>query len=176
MGRQEISAQFDHPHFWRQRIEEAGGNYLDAIQGGVDWDKVKECQKELFEKFLHGKVLDAGCGIGRTIEIMPDDVTKFIGIDISPDFIEEAKRRYPEGDFRVMNAKKTTFKDNEFDWVVAAGMGGHPKDPHSDFFTELKGELIRIGRSVIFLWLSKPTEFNIYHNDFYKYEKIEEGE
>jgi len=167
--------QFNTKEFWTERIKQANGNFYDAMQGGVDWDKVQEEHTKIFAKHLEGKVLDAGCGIGLVIPCLPETVTEYTGMDISPDFLKEAKRRFPKHKFIEGNVMETPFKENEFDWVIARGMGGHPSEPPSAFFKNLRGELTRIGRSVIVLWNSKPTEYNIYHNDFYKHAAIKQG-
>ena len=65
------------------------------------------------------KILDAGCGSGiyaKRLKEMGADVT---GIDISKKMVEIAKKYAKGVDFFVMDASKTTFRDNTFDIVCS---------------------------------------------------------
>ena len=65
-----------------------------------------------------GKVLDLGCGAGRDVEYFTDFKLKTMGIDASKNLINEAKKRVNEN-FEVMDMRKLTFKDEEFDGIWA---------------------------------------------------------
>ena len=65
-----------------------------------------------------GKVLDIGCGCGRTglfLKRMGHAVT---GIDIVPEMIEEARKLVPGVEFNVMNACALEFENESFDYVL----------------------------------------------------------
>lgn len=59
-----------------------------------------------------------GCGAGRTTRYLLENGFDVIAIDIAPRMIDRARRLYPEGDFRVMDAANTDFEDLEFDYVL----------------------------------------------------------
>jgi trans-aconitate 2-methyltransferase len=83
---------------------------------------------ELITKLkLAGKehVLDIGCGVGNITALIAKEIPAghVIGIDSSPEMIEQAHKNYPEEknphlSFRVMDADKLTFHD-EFDAVFS---------------------------------------------------------
>lgn len=68
--------------------------------------------------YIKGKVvLDIPCGMGWGTSMLRG-CEKLYGIDIAPDAIEEAKKRYPNISFSVGNMSKIEFKDNNFDVVI----------------------------------------------------------
>jgi ubiquinone/menaquinone biosynthesis C-methylase UbiE len=79
---------------------------------------------ELENKFINtyfvknGAVLDIGCGTGRTTAPLFDRGMKVIGIDLSKEMIDCAKKKRPEIDFRVMNACDLEFDNESFDYAL----------------------------------------------------------
>ena len=67
---------------------------------------------------LKGRVLDLGCGTGRTTAPLKENGYDVIGIDLSATMIEFARSKYPGVDFRVMNACALEFEDESFDHVL----------------------------------------------------------
>jgi arsenite methyltransferase len=74
------------------------------------------------------KVLDVGCGTGKTVLSIAKEVGpngKAVGIDLSPEGIAKAKRKTVElglseiTEFRVADAEKLPFKSNYFDVVIS---------------------------------------------------------
>ena len=148
---------FSDPEFWEKRIKESS-KWEDAIQGGVDWEEVNKYHKEILKQ-VSGKVLDVGCGYGRIIDLLPKDID-YTGIDISPDFIAEARKRYPNHKFILGDIRKIDFED-KFDWAIVISMGGYPQEKVSEFYWELERELTKIAKKILVLWLSKPREYKI---------------
>lgn len=80
----------------------------------------------LFDDLLKkgDRVLDIGCGNGRFYEkIAP--IADYIGIDNSKELIHIARESYPKGDFRVIDALETPFRDGEFDKVYTIALLHH---------------------------------------------------
>lgn len=77
-------------------------------------------EKILFPKHITGKdiVLDLGCGAGRTTLPIHDLAREVIGTDISPPLIDMANEKYPDIEFKVMDASHIDYPDNYFDVVV----------------------------------------------------------
>lgn len=62
-------------------------------------------------------VLDVGCGAGRTTSYIYDNGAKVIGVDIAEPLVREAKKKFSQIDFRVMDVRHLNFKDESFDTV-----------------------------------------------------------
>jgi SAM-dependent methyltransferase len=64
-------------------------------------------------------VLDCGCGAGRFARMAADRGASVAGIDASPELIEIAARRTPEGDFRTGDIETLPWEDDSFDLVTS---------------------------------------------------------
>ena len=67
-------------------------------------------------------VLEIGIGTGSSLQYYPEE-TKVVGIDISPDMLEVAKKRIIKDKIHnkhilLMNGERLSFPDNSFDKVV----------------------------------------------------------
>jgi len=67
-------------------------------------------------------VLEIGCGTGRYAKFFKKDA--YIGVDITPKFINYAKRK-SNYDFRIMDIRKLSFKNGSFDKVFSIGVLHH---------------------------------------------------
>lgn len=63
--------------------------------------------------------LDVGCGEGRFCRMMKDAGIQAVGIDPISTFVEQARRRHPDGDYRLAHAERLPFPDTSFDLVVS---------------------------------------------------------
>jgi SAM-dependent methyltransferase len=71
--------------------------------------------KIIKEYFIGKKILDVGCGTGRTtypLHLLGYDV---VGIDYSEGMIARAKEIYPMINFEIGNCAEMIYKDNSFD-------------------------------------------------------------
>jgi ubiquinone/menaquinone biosynthesis C-methylase UbiE len=77
-------------------------------------------EKELILKYFQGnrRILDIGCGIGRTTFPLHQMKHIVTGVDISAKMIEKAKIKFPDLDFRVGNACELEFENSSFDGVL----------------------------------------------------------
>ncbi len=67
----------------------------------------------------YGKILDVGCGYGRTcIELMDNGFQNVIGVDISSQMIKRGKTQNPNLDLREFNGRLLPFEDNSFDFCT----------------------------------------------------------
>jgi O-antigen biosynthesis protein len=100
-----------------------------------------------------GKVLDAGCGIGRGTACLATYAHEAIGVDISPAAIEEAKTAFgDQARFHEADVRHLPFGDGEFDVVVCFEVIAHVLD------TELVlDELHRVLRPGGMLLISSPN-------------------
>jgi len=77
------------------------------------------------------RVLDLGCGAGRTTLLLDKMGADVVGVDISRNLIRSAQQRAPHIDFRVGNAESLDFDDTSFDTVLFSFNGLdclYPKD------------------------------------------------
>jgi len=77
-------------------------------------------EKEIFLKYFRkgSKVLDLGCGTGRTTVYLREKGFYVVGVDISKPMVEKARSKYPYIDFLVGDACELSFKDEVFDYVL----------------------------------------------------------
>ena len=75
--------------------------------------------------FLKGgeRVLDVGCANGRLISILPK--VNYYGVDISPKFIEAARKLHPENHFQVASCLHLPFGNNFFDAIFSLAVFHH---------------------------------------------------
>ncbi len=117
---------------------------------GFYWDNFEtKIVNELIE--VNGKVvLDLGCGGGRYALSLCQKAKKVIGIDISDNLIQIAKKKLsPEMpiEFLVGDATRTCFKDEYFDVVVSLGMLEYLENP-TPFLVEIERVLKPSGEFV----------------------------
>jgi ubiquinone/menaquinone biosynthesis C-methylase UbiE len=88
--------------------------------------------REHFAEYLKvaGKdILDIGCSTGTCASTVVDmHNNRYVGIDIEPQYIQRAARRFPAGRFQVMDARHLTFPDNAFDVILFVGALHHMDD------------------------------------------------
>lgn len=78
-------------------------------------------QIQLFSEFVskQDKVLDIGCGYGRTLnELSTQGFKNLYGIDFSQKMIERGKTDYPNLNLSQQNNKNIPFEDNTFDAII----------------------------------------------------------
>ncbi len=65
-----------------------------------------------------GRLLDIGCGYGRTTAPLAGLGYEVTGIDVVERMIGTARTRYPHIDFRLMSATALDFPDDHFDYAL----------------------------------------------------------
>ncbi len=74
--------------------------------------------------------LDAGCGIGHFSKFLSREGLKVTGVDGRSENVQEAGRRYPDVDFKVVNVESDMFLPNcSFDLVLCCGLLYHLENP-----------------------------------------------
>ncbi len=110
---------YENPFFERLRITQPFKEYLEKEE-----QKIKSCG-------IRGKVLDIGCGNGRSTEILARLADYVIGIDFSERLLEEANERRNKvyhhkigganWRYYLEDAKSLHFEDSSFDIVSMFG-------------------------------------------------------
>jgi ubiquinone/menaquinone biosynthesis C-methylase UbiE len=101
-------------------------------------------------------VLDVGCGTGYGTAILGQQAKRVTGIDYSPAAIRFARHRYPQLDFRVMNAQDLRFSEGEFDFVFSSENFEHLTDQTAHLF-EVRRVLRKGG--ICFIATPNPEAF-----------------
>ncbi len=73
---------------------------------------------ELLEAKPGERILDLGCGTGHLTAKIAATGAKVVGIDRSPEMIQQAREQYPSLQFEVMDAREITFSE-PFDAVFS---------------------------------------------------------
>ena len=92
-----------------------------AVNVEFDTYGLTQIESYIVEKYFvkkNAKVLDVGCGRGRTTVPLKEAGFDVIGIDISEEMIRAAKHKFDDIDFRVMNACDLKFENETFDYVL----------------------------------------------------------
>lgn len=112
-----------------------------------DSEELKATEKIILDKccFPRAKVLDVGCGAGRTSINLYNLKCKVAAIDYSKNMIARAKTKYKTIPikFLVMDAKKLDFSDNTFDFCFFSFNGLDYLYPEKDRLIALK-EIYRV--------------------------------
>jgi SAM-dependent methyltransferase len=99
------------------------------------------------------RVLDVGCGLGDLLAAVAP--TNSVGIDVSPEMIERAKRRHPELDLRVVDIERDPLPEGPFDVIVLTDTVGLLGDIQGAL-ERLRPLLAKNGRLIVtyynFLW------------------------
>ncbi|MFF2387411.1 class I SAM-dependent methyltransferase [Agromyces sp. NPDC058104] len=56
---------------------------------------------ERWSETIEGRAIDAGCGPGHWTGFLHDRGVEVVGIDLVPEFVDIAARRFPDVDFRI---------------------------------------------------------------------------
>ena len=76
-------------------------------------------------------VLELGCGTGDLLNALKPG--RGVGIDISPETITLAKKKYPHLEFRQGDVEELKGIDETFDFIVMADVVGHLQDIEETF-------------------------------------------
>ncbi len=89
-------------------------------------------------------VLDVGCAAGGFSEVLQSlrPGIRYVGVDVAPEMIAEARRRYPAVRFEVSEGSRLDFPDGSFDLVLCTGVLLHNPD-----YPGLLRELYRVAAS-----------------------------
>lgn len=74
-------------------------------------------------------ILDIGCSTGNCASaLVCMRENRYVGIDISPQYVQLAQKRHPLGTFKQMDARNLLFKNNSFDIVMCISCLHHMDD------------------------------------------------
>lgn len=149
-----MSVEIFNLDFWRTRLANAkeNGNAFMATGFAQPWDDVCNRNRLTALDYLKegGRVLDIGCGIGRSAGWF--DPKNYLGIDFVPEFIEEARKLHPEHKFEVVDLRDPLpYGDKEFDLAFAVAVIGMIRgNEGNEIATKVEQEMVRVAKTAIY--------------------------
>jgi ubiquinone/menaquinone biosynthesis C-methylase UbiE len=106
-------------------------------QRSKDWAEVQEPQMRLLYDVVLDAIgvgsgmehLDVGCGAGLAAAKAAERGARVAGLDATPEFLEVARERVPEGEFQQGDIEEIPFADNRFDTVAGFNAFQFAGDP-----------------------------------------------
>lgn len=101
-------------------------------------------ERKVFDRYFTdpgARVLDLGCGVGRTTRALAERGFDVIGVDISVTMVRRAREEYPDLDVRVGDATALDFPTDEFDYVLFSHGGldySHPERKRLEALREIR--------------------------------------
>lgn len=100
---------------WKERARD----WADVMEGWSGWGvPVYRHVLEHVTVDRGASLLDVGCGAGRFCRIAADRGAKVAGLDATASFVEIARERIPDGDFRIGDMEDLPWADDSFDVVT----------------------------------------------------------
>ncbi len=119
-----------------------------------------------FEKYLkpNQKILDLGCGNGRLSSLILKKNCEYVGIDNSKGQINEAKKLFPELEFKTGDLMKIPLPDENVDqiWTIASFHHLADKKSRERSLEEMKRVLKKDGIIIM-------TNWNLFQGKYKKY-------
>lgn len=100
-----------------EKINASSYESMSSIKHYDSKNEIKPIEAKLIQKYFKGKILDLGCGTGRTTKFIHDQGYDVIGVDIVKNMIDLARKKFPKIKFEVGDAANLKFKSGEFDVV-----------------------------------------------------------
>jgi O-antigen biosynthesis protein len=135
-----------------QTLEWTGERYVPQIAGNI---KLEHVHRYLLACTLAKgrRVLDIACGEGYGSDLLARDAVHVVGVDIAPDVVQHARRRYPRHNlaFAAGDCAAIPLADRSVDLVVSFETLEHHAR-HADMLREIR----RVLRPGGFLVISSP--------------------
>jgi len=109
---------------------------------------------------LNSKIIDVGCGTGRTLSLISKSFPNAIGIDYSKTSIRKCKNMGLK--VLEMDARNILFPDKQFDLVFEEGLLEHYNN-----MSQVVKEMCRVSKSYVLAVQPKATRFIIFLKNLY---------
>lgn len=121
-GRHAIMSSAENDRPLRARIRD----YYRTVSRYIDRERLDRTDRDFWSSLVRDfrcrAVLELGCGTGRITRVLADAAPLVVGVDISPEMLERARKRVGDrpGVHLVRGDMRTLRLDRAFDRVVAA--------------------------------------------------------
>jgi len=157
----------DDERYWRDRLTKCGPRDIHRSVYDVPhrrWDNIQRRHRQILARLVkpNDKVLDAGCGYGALLEILPEHVD-YHGVDQCQCFVSKAQELHPDRHFFRGNLSDlSNFEDHHFDLVVCRSLEGMVRDNRGEYaWFGIEREMLRVGQYVVLLNYSRPTVYRV---------------
>ncbi len=145
----------------------------------LGWTKGKQRLRfhQLTKNFdlSNASLLDVGCGFGDFNQFLGekgDRLTRYVGIDVVPEFIQTAKARWKSAEQEFVLGNYLETQGLEFDYVIASGVFGlalfdQPNDQYAYIERVLRKAFIEARVGISFDFISDRTDFRSGGSDFH---------
>ena len=121
----------------------------------------KTLAKEHIRARPSDRILDVGCGPGSMVPYLPR--SEYVGFDANPDYIQQARQRFPEAHFTCDRVNEYNLPQSEyFDIVIALGILHHLEDKEAvQLFRMARRTLKPQGRLITLdgVWVAGQSRF-----------------
>jgi 2-polyprenyl-3-methyl-5-hydroxy-6-metoxy-1,4-benzoquinol methylase len=125
---------------------------FDATRKKEIWPVIREFAAEIKDG---DKLLDAGCGNGRLLEVLKDKKITYLGIDNSAELIKAAKINFPESEFREADILDlNNVPESNFDHIFCLAVLQHipSRELRVKFLKNLAARLKPAGNLIVSVW------------------------
>lgn len=157
------------PAFWKGRLIGApkGSPHHAVFVCPTDrWQRIEAKHREILARTVGplDSVLDAGCGWGRLLTLLPEAwVGDYRGVDASPDFVRLAEATYPDKGFIVGDLRALPWAwTGLFDWAILVSIRPMIRRNLGDAeWDKMEAELRRVAKRLLYLEYDENDEGSI---------------
>ena len=114
--------------------------------GGPAW--AKALVKEYVQPPDGARILEIGCGPGTVLRYLPP--SDYLGFDLSPEYIEQAKKQFPNAKFICERVSKFSLaSEQSFDVVLAFGIVHHLEDAEALQLFQIAYDALKPGGKLV---------------------------
>lgn len=96
------------------------------------------------------RILEIGCGPGSIVGYLPP--SEYLGFDLSPKYIEQARKRYPKANFVCERVSQFSLANGQsFDLVLAIGIVHHLDDAEARQLFQIAYDALEPGGKLVTL-------------------------
>ena len=116
------------------------------LVGGPSLAKV--LVNEYIQSSVGSRILEIGCGPGIIVGFLPE--SQYLGFDLSPKYIELARKRFPKAHFVCERVSQYSLaKEESYDVVLALGIVHHLQDEEARQLFQIAFDALKPGGKLV---------------------------